>query len=102
MSSFECLLSHFPDQFYVCVPLKDPSDDEWEEESSSDESDMGPDGLCDAVSNLMSPLCLSAEVHEALMNHSIPEKANTCLLHLTSALLNSYRKGGVPLSVNNV
>ncbi|XP_068587163.1 HEAT repeat-containing protein 3 [Cebidichthys violaceus] len=52
----------------------DPSDDEWEEESSSDESDMGPDGLCDGVSNLMSPLCLSAEVHEALINHSIPEK----------------------------
>lgn len=58
---------------------EDPSDDEWEEESSSDESDMGPDGLCDGVSNLMSPLCLSAEVHGALMNHSIPEKANTCL-----------------------
>ncbi|XP_029284580.1 HEAT repeat-containing protein 3 [Cottoperca gobio] len=52
----------------------DPSDDEWEEESSSDESDVGPDGLCDGVSNLMSPLCLSAEVHEALINHSIPEK----------------------------
>ncbi|XP_034385360.1 HEAT repeat-containing protein 3 [Cyclopterus lumpus] len=52
----------------------DPSDDEWEEESSSDESDMGPDGLCDGVSNLMSPLCLSAEVHEALIQHSIPEK----------------------------
>ncbi|XP_031704657.1 HEAT repeat-containing protein 3 [Anarrhichthys ocellatus] len=52
----------------------DPSDDEWEEESSSDESDMGPDSLCDGVSNLMSPLCLSAEVHEALINHSIPEK----------------------------
>ncbi|XP_070690905.1 HEAT repeat-containing protein 3 [Pempheris klunzingeri] len=52
----------------------DPSDDEWEEESSSDESDMGPDGLCDGVSNLMSPLCLSAEVHGALINHSIPEK----------------------------
>ncbi|KAK9542426.1 hypothetical protein VZT92_000291 [Zoarces viviparus] len=52
----------------------DPSDDEWEEESSSDESDMGPEGLCDGVSNLMSPLCLSAEVHEALINHSIPEK----------------------------
>uniref|UniRef100_A0A8D3DNV2 HEAT repeat containing 3 n=1 Tax=Scophthalmus maximus TaxID=52904 RepID=A0A8D3DNV2_SCOMX len=55
----------------------DPSDDEWEEESSSDESDMGPDGLCDGVSNLMSPLCLSAEVHGALINHNIPEKANT-------------------------
>uniref|UniRef100_A0A672F4I0 SYO1-like TPR repeats domain-containing protein n=1 Tax=Salarias fasciatus TaxID=181472 RepID=A0A672F4I0_SALFA len=55
----------------------DPSDDEWEEESSSDESDMGPDGLCDGLSNLMSPLCLSAEVHGALINHSIPEKANT-------------------------
>ncbi|XP_034536328.1 HEAT repeat-containing protein 3 [Notolabrus celidotus] len=52
----------------------DPSDDEWEEESSSDESDMGPDGLCEGVSNLMSPLCLSAEVHTALMNHNIPEK----------------------------
>lgn len=52
----------------------DPSDDEWEEESSSDESDMGPDGLCDGVSNLMSPLCLSAEVHSALIHHSIPAK----------------------------
>ncbi|CAG5852310.1 unnamed protein product [Menidia menidia] len=55
----------------------DPSDDEWEEESSSDESDMGPDGLCDGVSNLMSPLCLSAEVQGALINHNIPEKANS-------------------------
>ncbi|KAK1891823.1 HEAT repeat-containing protein 3 [Dissostichus eleginoides] len=52
----------------------DPSDDEWEEESSSDESDLGPDGLCDGVSNLMSPLCLSAEIHSALINHNIPEK----------------------------
>ncbi|KAM8893925.1 HEAT repeat-containing protein 3 [Spinachia spinachia] len=52
----------------------DPSDDEWEEGSSSDECDLGPDGLCDGVCNLMSPLCLSAEVHEALIQHSIPEK----------------------------
>ncbi|KAM7423723.1 hypothetical protein PAMA_000203 [Pampus argenteus] len=52
----------------------DPSDDEWEETSSSDESEMGADGLCDGLSNLMSPLCLSAEVHGALINHSIPEK----------------------------
>ncbi|XP_068169237.1 HEAT repeat-containing protein 3 [Antennarius striatus] len=52
----------------------DPSDDEWEEESSSDESDLGPDGICDGVSNLMSPLCLSAEIHGALISHSIPEK----------------------------
>lgn len=51
----------------------DPSDDEWEE-SSSDDSDLGPDGLCDGVSNLMSPLCLSAEVHGALISHSIPQK----------------------------
>nr|XP_046270313.1 HEAT repeat-containing protein 3 [Scatophagus argus] len=49
----------------------DPSDDEWEEQSSSDESD---EGLCDGVSNLMSPLCLSAEVHGALISHGIPEK----------------------------
>ncbi|XP_037549908.1 HEAT repeat-containing protein 3 [Nematolebias whitei] len=52
----------------------DASDDEWEEESSSDESDMTPDGLCDGVCSLMSPLCLSAEVQGALINHSIPEK----------------------------
>lgn len=62
---FLCLCNH-----------QDPSDDEWEEESSSDESDMAPDALCDGVSNLMSPLCLSAEVHGALISHSIPEKAN--------------------------
>ncbi|XP_058485168.1 HEAT repeat-containing protein 3 [Solea solea] len=52
----------------------DPSDDEWEEESSSDESDVCPDGLHDGESSLMSPLCLSAEVHGALINHSVPEK----------------------------
>uniref|UniRef100_A0A8C6SPU8 HEAT repeat containing 3 n=1 Tax=Neogobius melanostomus TaxID=47308 RepID=A0A8C6SPU8_9GOBI len=52
----------------------DPSDDEWEESSSSDESELGPDGLCDGVSSLMSPLCLSAEVHGALISHHIPEK----------------------------
>lgn len=64
----------------VCFPWSrvhpDPSDDEWEEESSSDESDMTPDGLGDAMSGLMSPLCLSAEVHGALISHSIPQKAN--------------------------
>lgn len=53
---------------------EDPSDDEWEESSSSDESELGGDGLCDGVSSLMSPLCLSAEVHGALINHHIPQK----------------------------
>lgn len=52
----------------------DPSDDEWEESSSSDESELGPDSLCDGVSSLLSPMCLSAEVHGALINHHIPEK----------------------------
>uniref|UniRef100_A0A8C5BMN8 HEAT repeat containing 3 n=1 Tax=Gadus morhua TaxID=8049 RepID=A0A8C5BMN8_GADMO len=52
----------------------DPSDDEWEEASSSDESEAGPDALCDGLSGLMSPLCLSAEVHAALVHHRIPEK----------------------------
>uniref|UniRef100_A0A8C5B4D7 HEAT repeat containing 3 n=1 Tax=Gadus morhua TaxID=8049 RepID=A0A8C5B4D7_GADMO len=54
----------------------DPSDDEWEEASSSDESEAGPDALCDGLSGLMSPLCLSAEVHAALVHHRIPEKAS--------------------------
>lgn len=52
----------------------DPSDDEWEESSSSDESELGPDSLCEGVSSLMSPMCLSAEVHGALIKHHIPEK----------------------------
>lgn len=81
----------------MCACL-DPSDDEWEEESSSDESDMGPDGLCDGVSNLMSPLCLSAEVHGALISYSIPEKANTCLLHRQHPYLTVLRRKKKSLS----
>lgn len=69
---------------HVCAfrSFSDPSDDEWEEASSSgDESEAGPDGLCDGLSGLMSPLCLSAEVHTVLVNHSIPEKACLCTLY---------------------
>ncbi|XP_063045644.1 HEAT repeat-containing protein 3 [Engraulis encrasicolus] len=51
---------------------EDPSDDEWEEASSSDESEC-VDGVCEGGS-LQSPLCLSAEVHTALIHHSIPQK----------------------------
>lgn len=73
-----------------CVNL-DPSDDEWEEESSSDESDMGPDGLCDGGSSFMSPLCLSAEIHGALVNHNIPEKAKRLVsLHHIGSLMQFY------------
>ncbi|XP_069037404.1 HEAT repeat-containing protein 3 [Lepisosteus oculatus] len=50
----------------------DPSDDEWEELSSSDESDLCVSD-CNS-SQLFSPLCLSAEVHSALLNHQLPEK----------------------------
>ncbi|XP_059368675.1 HEAT repeat-containing protein 3-like [Carassius carassius] len=52
----------------------DPSDDEWEEMSSSDESEMCADGMSDTNSSLFSPLCLSAELHTILLNHSIPQK----------------------------
>lgn len=73
-----------------CVHL-DPSDDEWEEESSSDESDMGPDGLCDGGSSFMSPLCLSAEIHGALINHNIPEKAKRLVsFHHIGSLMQFY------------
>ncbi|KAI1890170.1 hypothetical protein AGOR_G00170910 [Albula goreensis] len=51
----------------------DPSDDEWEETSSSDESELC-DAVCEGNSGLLSPLCLSAEVHSALLNHGIPQK----------------------------
>lgn len=52
----------------------EPSDDEWEETSSSDEGEMCLDSFADGASSLLSPLCLSAEVHGALVSHSVPEK----------------------------
>lgn len=52
----------------------EPSDDEWEEMSSSDESEVCADGMPDTNSSLFSPLCLSAELHTILLNHSIPQQ----------------------------
>uniref|UniRef100_A0A8C1T633 HEAT repeat containing 3 n=1 Tax=Cyprinus carpio TaxID=7962 RepID=A0A8C1T633_CYPCA len=52
----------------------EPSDDEWEEMSSSDESEMCADGMSDTNSSLFSHLCLSAELHTILLNHSIPQQ----------------------------
>ncbi|XP_066509996.1 HEAT repeat-containing protein 3-like [Hoplias malabaricus] len=51
----------------------EPSDDEWEEMSSSDESEMCADSS-DANTSLLSPLCLSAELHTTLLNHNIPQQ----------------------------
>lgn len=52
----------------------EPSDDEWEEMSSSDESEMCADGISDTNSSLFSPLCLSAELHTTLLDHNIPQQ----------------------------
>uniref|UniRef100_A0A670K0N9 HEAT repeat containing 3 n=1 Tax=Podarcis muralis TaxID=64176 RepID=A0A670K0N9_PODMU len=52
---------------------EDPSDDEWEELSSSDESDAFMDNYNEG-GKLLSPLCLSAELHTALRNHLVPKK----------------------------
>uniref|UniRef100_A0A671RBS9 HEAT repeat-containing protein 3-like n=1 Tax=Sinocyclocheilus anshuiensis TaxID=1608454 RepID=A0A671RBS9_9TELE len=52
----------------------EPSDDEWEGMSSSDESEMCADGMSDTNSGLFSPLCLSAELHTILLNHNIPQQ----------------------------
>ncbi|KAK3510297.1 hypothetical protein QTP70_033740 [Hemibagrus guttatus] len=52
----------------------EPSDDEWEEMSSSDESEICADGVADGNSSLFSPLCLSAELHTTLLNYSIPQE----------------------------
>ncbi|XP_066099274.1 HEAT repeat-containing protein 3 [Saccopteryx bilineata] len=58
---------------------EDPSDDEWEEElSSSDESEafMEEESLREdeGAGQLLSPLCLSHEVHAALTHFLIPRK----------------------------
>ncbi|KAG2469624.1 HEAT3 protein, partial [Polypterus senegalus] len=56
---------------------EEPSDDEWEDVSSSDESDLCAETcICDSGTGnqMMSPLCLSSEVHAALIKHCVPEK----------------------------
>ncbi|XP_042653467.1 HEAT repeat-containing protein 3 isoform X2 [Tyto alba] len=54
---------------------EDPSDDEWEELSSSDESDLFMENSYNEGSGLlMSPLCLSDEVNSAFLNNLIPQK----------------------------
>ncbi|KAM5138890.1 HEAT repeat-containing protein 3 [Mantella aurantiaca] len=52
----------------------DPSDDEWEELSSSDESEFCLEKSVAAGGQVLTPLCLSAEVHSALLDHFIPKK----------------------------
>ncbi|XP_070307437.1 HEAT repeat-containing protein 3 isoform X2 [Odocoileus virginianus] len=54
---------------------EDPTDDEWEELSSSDESDAFMESsLSECGGQLLSPLCLSHEVHTALTHHLLPKK----------------------------
>uniref|UniRef100_H0X596 HEAT repeat containing 3 n=1 Tax=Otolemur garnettii TaxID=30611 RepID=H0X596_OTOGA len=54
---------------------EDPSDDEWEELSSSDESDtFMENSLSECDGQLLSPLCLSHEIHTALTSYLIPKK----------------------------
>uniref|UniRef100_A0A8C9PW90 HEAT repeat containing 3 n=1 Tax=Spermophilus dauricus TaxID=99837 RepID=A0A8C9PW90_SPEDA len=54
---------------------EDPSDDEWEELSSSDESDACMENsFSECGGQLLSPLCLSHEIHSALTNCLIPKK----------------------------
>ncbi|KAM9607663.1 HEAT repeat-containing protein 3 isoform 2-T2 [Trichechus inunguis] len=54
---------------------EDPSDDEWEEFSSSDESDAFMEtSFNECGGQLLSPLCLSHEIHTALTNCLIPKK----------------------------
>ncbi|KAJ7396080.1 HEAT repeat-containing protein 3 [Pitangus sulphuratus] len=57
---------------------EDPSDDEWEELSSSDESDLFMENSYNEGGGLlMTPLCLSDEVHSAFLNNLIPKKCMT-------------------------
>lgn len=67
---------------YIWFALSpDPSDDEWEELSSSDESEAFlENSLSECSGQLMSPLCLSHEIHSALTNCLIPEKVSGFVL----------------------
>lgn len=59
------------------APFPGPADEEdaWEELSSSDESEVFmEDALCEGPGQLLSPLCLSHEVHTALTSLLLPRK----------------------------
>uniref|UniRef100_A0A493THW6 HEAT repeat containing 3 n=1 Tax=Anas platyrhynchos platyrhynchos TaxID=8840 RepID=A0A493THW6_ANAPP len=67
---------------------EDPSDDEWEELSSSDESDLFMENSYNEGSGLlMSPLCLSDEVHSAFLNNLIPKKRVIALFECLRKIL---------------
>uniref|UniRef100_A0A452SIT2 HEAT repeat containing 3 n=1 Tax=Ursus americanus TaxID=9643 RepID=A0A452SIT2_URSAM len=69
---------------------EDPSDDEWEELSSSDESDaFMENSFSECGGQLLSPLCLSHEVHTAFTNYLIPKK----VVCLKSSLIVEHGKG---------
>ncbi|XP_077982591.1 HEAT repeat-containing protein 3-like [Glandiceps talaboti] len=63
----------------ICVPDDDDDDDDWEEmdgTSSSSSSDDQADDM-EVTENgtpIMSPLCLSAEIHTALIAQNVPKK----------------------------
>ncbi|MGH0144007.1 UNVERIFIED_CONTAM: hypothetical protein FKN15_014909, partial [Acipenser sinensis] len=71
----------------------DPSDDEWEELSSSDESDMcAESSLCECSGvQVLSPLCLSAEIHAALISFLLPEKPKNEEVKQATALLSAQQ-----------
>lgn len=69
---------------FTSVLLSDPSDDEWEELSSSDESDLFMENSYNEGGGLLlSPLCLSDEVNSAFLNNLIPKKVLPFLLFPT-------------------
>ncbi|KAL7978934.1 hypothetical protein Chor_013423 [Crotalus horridus] len=72
---------------------EDASDEEWEELSSSDESDAFLDNSYEEEGKLLSPLCLSAEIHTALVNQLIPKKVEHDPVQ--SAHLSSQHLAGV-------
>lgn len=86
----------------IFLLFSDPSDDEWEELSSSDESDLFMENSYSEGSGLlMSPLCLSAEVHSAFLNNLIPKKvfsfvSNMC--YVLSFVSDLYPKLGKQIS----
>lgn len=73
----ERLLKCFRCVWFALFP--DPSDDEWEELSGSDESDaLTEKSFCEGGGQLLSPLCLSHEIHTALTSCLLPKKVIVC------------------------
>ncbi|XP_070575920.1 HEAT repeat-containing protein 3-like [Ptychodera flava] len=85
----------------MCVPDDDDDDEEWEDmdaTSSSSSDDQTEDmDITDTNSPFLSPLCLSAEIHSALIAQNVPKQIldKTSIADKNTTVITSHPKGQI-------